>query len=264
MSEGETLSSLEQDEAAFEMESLKRPAMRHSKVNDASSSSHTTTAEPTMSHVKQVFAIRHGESVFNIMREQNPSEDESYPDLYVPDCGITEQGIIQSHQAGKELERLLSGRKAFALIISPLRRALLTARYLLESGAGLSPTKTIVNPSATEVFMESCDIGSTPEVLQKEFPEFTFPLLQPDNWWPFHRPLEEAWELMRQRHPEGIETEEMIERRLGALREYIHSCSEEIIVVVCHSDIIYYLTKNNEQDGTWMDNGEILDVSEFI
>lgn len=42
----------------------------------------------------------------------------------------------------------------------------------------------------------------------------------------------------------------------------------EIVVVVCHSDVIWWLTSevkgDNERFGVWTKNAEILDITEFI
>jgi len=126
---------------------------------------------------RAIIAVRHGESEWNALRREYKSEEDRYSSrLYVPDCGLTPTGITQSLNAGHALEEYLlntftdSEDIQVLYVVSPLRRALQTALYILQTCVKFSPISVpIVHPDCAEVMTDSCDIGSTPEELDKEF-----------------------------------------------------------------------------------------------
>ncbi|CAB9511112.1 Pfam:PGAM [Seminavis robusta] len=241
---------------------------------------------------RKILAIRHGQSVWNVLREKYPSEDERYgEDLYAPDCDITELGAQQSRQAGRELMELLSATAReeettsinVRFVVSPLRRALQTAQGIFQGAAQVDsnwkPTTVIVQPLAAEILMDSCDIGTPVANLKKEFPApFDMNLVEqqatPDGgfWWRFQQSPQETWERMKQRLPEGTESTAQAQERIASLREFLRedkTCQEaDVVVVVCHSETIWYLTSRPGADGdrygTWTKNGEIVDLKEHI
>jgi broad specificity phosphatase PhoE len=176
------------------------------------------------------------------------------------DCSVTDLGKEQSKEAGITLARDVDSIDL--VVVSPLRRALQTASYILES----FPTtpRIEVSKDSAEIMVDPCDIGSPPSVLAKEFPSWDFSQLQ-DYWWQGGKSPEETLELMRQR--QGLEVETDIEKRIAALREHLREQQQETIILVCHSETIWWLTselKNGERFGTWTKNGEILDITEQI
>jgi len=218
----------------------------------------------------RVFAIRHGESTWNVLRAKYSKEEDRYhPRMYTPDCGITTKGIEQSRQAGHALSKELLGEDEFLLITSPLKRALQTSHYALQTCLQKA-TSIIVHPAATEVMTDACDIGTEATSLEAEFPNYDYKLLKKaDNpyWWPHGKSIEETWERMRTGQPEGIESEEMCQLRLREFQDFIKSCSSKVIVVVCHSEIIWWITskmKQGERFGIWTSNGECIDISHSI
>ena len=122
-----------------------------------------------------IVAIRHGESEWNALRRKYPSEEQRYSSLlYTPDCPLTHRGVEQSLEAGHCLEQYLINTFTENLkvlyVVSPLRRALQTALYIQKTCTRFpSSSPPIVNQHCTEILSDSCDIGSTPEVLGKEF-----------------------------------------------------------------------------------------------
>lgn len=122
-----------------------------------------------------VIAVRHGESEWNALRREHSSDDERYSSLlYTPDCGLTPTGIEQSLEAGCQLEQYLLNTFTEPIqllyVVSPLRRALQTAFYIQKTCTKMSSISSpVIYPHCTEVMTDSCDIGSTPQEIQKEF-----------------------------------------------------------------------------------------------
>ena len=87
-----------------------------------------------MSQGRRIYAIRHGQSEFNVLYESPPSDEERYhPRMKKIDCDITPLGVEQSLAAGKELTKLLGPSPLDCMVISPLRRALQTAQNVLQA-----------------------------------------------------------------------------------------------------------------------------------
>lgn len=219
-----------------------------------------------MAPTSRVLAIRHGESEWNVLKSQYPHEKDRYSDvMFTPDARITEKGILQSQEAGVELSTTVT--EPYIMVVSPLCRALQTAQHLLSKVTRPPTGAIVVHPAAAEVMGDACDIGSPVSDLKAEFPMFGFDIVH-DQWWAFGKPLQETWQLMRNKQPGGIETDEMVERRLEILRDYIQSIKTvTTVVIVTHSDIIWWLTKefkDGEEFGYKAENGEIVDVSEFF
>ena len=99
-------------------------AMDYATVSNSSSSNNSTA--PSDRRKKQVFAIRHGQSEWNVAIQQyydKQVERRWCPETYKPDCNITVKGRQQALEAGKELSQLLQGQ-CYSIIASPLRRAI--------------------------------------------------------------------------------------------------------------------------------------------
>jgi broad specificity phosphatase PhoE len=210
---------------------------------------------------RRILAVRHGESEWNVLRRAHPSEDERYhPRMHKVDCSVTVLGKQQGKEAGVALAKEFPSVDLF--LISPLRRALQTASYILESYP--SAPRVQINKDATEIMLDPCDIGSPPTVLAAEFPDWDFSNLE-DCWWYGGKSPDETLEWMTQR--QGLEIEEQTEKRIACMKAYLRERKESTIVVVCHSETIWWLTsevKNGERFGTWSKNGEILDITRHI
>ena len=198
---------------------------------------------------------------------------------------MTELGAKQSQQAGKELRDILdaSNKKRVHFVVSPLRRALQTAQGILSQI--MDPTddddndalvKVTVHPAAAEVLRDPCDIGSPVAQLETEFPNFDWELVRQHAaasqgvWWGRRQyDVAESWRRMREGLPDGVETDEQVEERLQTLRQYICNLSTaDLVVVVCHSETIWYLSSLRGGDGDlygiWTKNGEIVDLTQRI
>ncbi len=126
---------------------------------------------------RAIIAVRHGESEWNALRREFTSEEDRYSSkLYTPDCGLTSTGITQSLNSGHEIEEYLSNtftsskRIQLLYVVSPLWRALQTAFYIQQTCVKFSSiSRPIIHPDCSEIMTDSCDIGSTPEEIYKEF-----------------------------------------------------------------------------------------------
>lgn len=262
----------------------------------------STSTTTNKTRPRRVLAVRHGQSTWNVLKARFPSEQERFqePVMYTPDAPITELGVSQSRQAGRNLSKALllnnsnndnidgdtttGGAASYVMIVSPLRRALQTARHMLSTVSHLPLATPMVHAAATEIMADACDIGSPVADLQAEFGnDFDFSNMSSGQkeeesiyWWPFHQSLEETWRRMKNRLDGGCETEEMVQRRIELLKQVIAqnclkgnaSAADVVVVVVCHSDLIYSLTRHVNQNGQvvgWdSDNGEILDITRFV
>jgi broad specificity phosphatase PhoE len=112
--------------------------------------------------------IRHAESVWN------EHFGASRIDVGLPDPPLTTRGVEQAHRAA---ERLRDARLS-RLIASPYRRTLQTAG-ILAAELGLPIT---IDPTVRERCAFSCDQGSPPADLAREWPELDFSGLE-EVWW---------------------------------------------------------------------------------
>ena len=101
-------------------------------------------------------------------------------------------------------------------------------------------------------------------------------------WWTYHRSVEETWRRMQQQIAEGTESPESIQARMTALKRFVREryqykpipdgVKDVVVVLVCHSEIIWWLSNTNPDwqssefmgDGIWTCNGEIVDLTEFV
>lgn len=224
----------------------------------------------------KILAVRHGQSAFNVERAAYASDEAgNKAGLFLPDCDITELGVEQSRQAGQNLLKQIATAKKVHFAVSPLRRALQTAQNMLEGISEIvhwKPTSLVGQPLAAEVMLASCDIGTPVNHLEKNFPHFDFSLVkQASNhngyWWAYHRSVEETWKRMRQGEVEsGADTL----KRMEALKDYLRddkACQDaDVVVLVCHSETIWWLTSkigiDGDRCGIYTDNGEILDITD--
>jgi broad specificity phosphatase PhoE len=118
--------------------------------------------------------IRHAQSEWNL------AFGAVRIDPGIPDPPITAQGRADAAR----LAETLAGRGVARLVASPYRRALQTAAIL---AARLGDLPITVEPLVRERKAFSCDTGTPPDRLAREWPELDFGALEPD-WW--GRPIE--------------------------------------------------------------------------
>jgi broad specificity phosphatase PhoE len=112
--------------------------------------------------------IRHAESVWN------EHFGSTRIDIGLPDPPLSARGVDQARQAAERLR----GEPIRRLIASPYRRTLQTASILAaELGVPVS-----IDPTVRERCAFSCDQGSAPAELAREWPELDFAGLK-EVWW---------------------------------------------------------------------------------
>jgi glucosyl-3-phosphoglycerate phosphatase len=115
--------------------------------------------------------IRHGQSEFNAIYSR------TRVDPGIPDPKLTEEGKHQARAAARALAKHGIER----LIASPYTRALETATIIArELGLAIE-----VDPLVSERAAFHCDIGTSPAVLARRFPDLAFDHLA-DPWWHDH------------------------------------------------------------------------------
>mmetsp|Transcript_39156 Transcript_39156/g.94675 ORF Transcript_39156/g.94675 Transcript_39156/m.94675 type:complete len:243 (+) Transcript_39156:301-1029(+) len=215
---------------------------------------------------KRILAIRHGESVWNVLHSKHPSEEERYHSrMWVVDCDITNTGVEQAVLAGKSLASECEISSIQLMIISPLRRALQTASLVLANFPS-DASRVLVSKDAAEVMVDPCDIGSSPAKLSNEFSKWDFSELC-ENWWHGGRTQEET--LAQMKNSKGLETNEDARIRIERLKGLLREQEDGNIVIVCHSDTIWWLTrhiynKGGDEFGLRVENGEIVDITAYI
>jgi broad specificity phosphatase PhoE len=118
--------------------------------------------------------VRHAESAWNELFSR------SRIDPGIPDPDLTARGVRQAEATAEELRREGVRR----LIVSPYRRALRTAAIIADA---LAVPIVAIEPLVRERCAFSCDRGSTPEILEREWPGLDFSGLEA-LWW--GRPIE--------------------------------------------------------------------------
>jgi broad specificity phosphatase PhoE len=116
-----------------------------------------------------VILVRHAESAWNVQFGR------SRIDAGLPDPDLTAAGIGQVESAAARLRAMGVDR----LLTSPYRRALRTASQLADL---LAVPIVGVEPLVRERCAFSCDQGTPPEQLQRDWPRLDFSMLGP-VWW---------------------------------------------------------------------------------
>jgi len=164
-----------------------------------------------------IYLIRHAQSAFNAVH------DPTKPDPMIFDAPITELGETQAKQARIEVEKL----DIKYLIVSPFTRTLQTAQLIFEDRLQFQ-----INAEVREQLVNSCDVGSPPDKLTKEFPHLSFDHLD-ECWWhdgeKDHRGI-------------AVEPEDVLMERAKGFVEYIRRESIHSTAIVSHGNFIRALT----------------------
>lgn len=181
------------------------------------------TPEEVPSYPRWLALVRHAQAGHNV--------DES---LYQrPDNALTEVGTEQAIAArgGPTGDAV---RAADLLLTSPLRRALETARLLLEGRE--APMRVALEALATERYSAPCDDGTPKAELLGQLPAGVA------SW--------EGWDSLAECWWPG--TEDDVPRRLADFREALRNRSEDRVVVVGHGGFWQELA------GCYLDNCDIV------
>ena len=164
-----------------------------------------------------IYLIRHAQSAFNAVY------DPKKPDPMIFDAPITPLGETQARQARNEVEKLNINN----LIVSPFTRTLQTAQLIFENRLPFQ-----INAAVREQLVNSCDVGSPPHKLAKDFPHLNFNHLD-ECWWhdgeKDHRGI-------------SVEPEEVLMERANRFAGYIRRESIYSTAIVSHGNFIRALT----------------------
>jgi len=114
-----------------------------------------------------IYLIRHAQSAFNAVYDPNK------PDPMIFDAPITALGETQAQQARSEVQQL----DLINVIVSPFTRALQTAQLIFGNRLPFQ-----INSEVREQLCNSCDVGSPPHELARDYPHLDFDHLD-DCWW---------------------------------------------------------------------------------
>lgn len=163
--------------------------------------------------------LRHAQSEWNLHFSR------TRVDPGIPDPALTASGIVQAEQAADRLRRLQPTR----ILTSPYRRALQTATILAER----LDVPIHVDATVRERHAFSCDVGSPPEWLAKEWPGIDFTGL-PSHWWGTR-----------------VESESALHGRVAAFRDTARTLDDgDRTVVVSHWGFIRALTGHEVDNAT--------------
>jgi glucosyl-3-phosphoglycerate phosphatase len=165
--------------------------------------------------------IRHAES------EWNHHFGAYRIDAGLPDPSLTPAGAVQAEAIAVEL----GSHGLRRLVSSPYRRALQTAT-IIGTRLGLAIT---VEPLVRERCAFSCDQGSPPHLLQREWPHLDFSGLT-ERWW-----------------GSSIESMETLARRCDVFAAKLATWPErEATLIVSHWGFIRGLTGQELGNATWV------------
>jgi broad specificity phosphatase PhoE len=173
-----------------------------------------------------LYLIRHGQSEFNAAYRNDGV------DPMIFDARLTQTGWAQAKQARAAIADL--GIKL--VITSPLTRAIETAVGIFD---GIAPIKIMAEHR--EHLAHSCDVGRTPEQLQKDFPKLSFDHLD-DIWW-HQGPLNAVGV--------PVEPHEVFKKRIAAFVDGLHRIDPRPVAIIGHGDTF------REMSGHAMENCEI-------
>ena len=139
------------------------------------------------------------------------------------DPPLTQRGFAQCQELSQRLHSLPYIDDNTRVLVSPMRRTLQTVRlgldFLISRGVPVE-----VSPDWTETSTNPCDVGSTLEALEVEFPDFNFDQVYPE--WPL-------------KTGKYAFTQSAIAARGLECRLYMKSRPEKVIIAVSHADFLH-------------------------
>ncbi len=164
-----------------------------------------------------IYLIRHAQSAFNAVY------DPDAPDPMIFDAPITSLGEEQALQARNEIEQL----ELANVIVSPFTRTLQTASLIFGSRLPFQ-----INAMVREQLCNSCDVGSPPHELARDYPHLDFDHLD-DCWWhngeKDHRGI-------------PVEPHEVLQDRADNFAEFLKRERVHSTAIVTHGNFIRALT----------------------
>lgn len=207
-----------------------RPAENRSKSKVMAHSTKQTRSDPSderdsANTDKIITLIRHAQSLAN---EYTHSWSNILTGRFLLDPGMIDpvlsaKGVAQAEVVSKKLssETYLQSERIELIVVSPLRRALQTALILFPPTTHSVPM--VVCQFQSEIGDTSGDVGSSPSILSRDFPEFVFDKLS-EEWW--------ATDGSALPHKESTSS---VRRRIAEFERFLMERPENRIVVVGHS-----------------------------
>lgn len=173
-----------------------------------------------------IYFIRHGQSEFNALY------DPASSDPLIFDAPLSALGHQQAIAASAQVAHLGIKR----VIASPLTRAIQTAQHIFKDGPPIE-----IDPRASEMISNSCDVGRTPAQLAASFPNLSFDHIN-ERWW---------YQGDQNEHGVAHEPADVFARRVAEFRDWLVSQPTQVIAVVGHGNLFKALS------GHMLDNCEI-------
>ena len=175
-----------------------------------------------------IYLIRHAQSAFNAVYDPNK------PDPMIFDAPITALGETQAREARTAVNQL----DLVNVIVSPFTRTLQTAHLIFGNKLPFR-----INAAVREQLCNSCDVGSSPDKLAREYPHLDFDHLD-QCWWhdgeKDHRGI-------------SVEPHETLQNRADGFAEILRCERIHSTAIVTHGNFIHALT------GIQPDNCEVIE-----
>lgn len=179
---------------------------------------------------KIVHLIRHGQSTFNAHMSLTGRDPMQF------DAPLSPAG----HEQVVALRNEMAGRRVDLVVSSPFTRALQTSL----GAFGGRDAPFVVEALHREHLGASCDVGRSPTVLAREFPEIAFDHLD-DPWWHV---------VDGHDGPFAEEPQDLLMERVKRFRGWLSARPEKHIAVVGHGTFFYMMT------GRFLTNAEVFTV----
>ena len=164
-----------------------------------------------------VYLIRHAQSAFNAVYDPNK------PDPMIFDAPITALGETQAQQARGEVKLL----DIVNVIVSPFTRTLQTAQLIFGNRLPFQ-----INAAVREQLCNSCDVGSPPHKLARDYPHLAFDHLE-DCWW---------YDGEKDHRGISVEPEEILLERANRFADFLKCENIHSTAIVSHGNFIRALT----------------------
>ena len=164
-----------------------------------------------------IYLIRHAQSAFNAVYRPNK------PDPMIFDALITELGETQAKRARLDIEKC----NIKNVIVSPFTRTLQTAQLIFGNKLPFQ-----INAEVREQLVNSCDVGSPPHKLAKDFPHLNFNHLD-ECWW--HEGEKDCRGI-------SVEPQEVLMERANRFVDYMKREGIQSTAIVSHGNFIRAVT----------------------
>ncbi|KXJ17415.1 putative phosphatase SPAC5H10.03 [Exaiptasia diaphana] len=180
--------------------------------------------------LKQIHFVRHAESTFNEIHHRNTAKPAPR-DLSLIDAPLSAKG----EQQAKQLKEQISKLNVDLAICSPFQRAMSTC--LLAHGS----RNVLISPLCSERLESVCDIGTTKDVLVKNYPYWDFRLVENNVWWYVGQQNitdQESAIKWWQSDDYSVESDEVLKDRASRFYHLLLSRPERSIAVFSHSHFL--------------------------